>query len=221
MEGTKEVAKVLIVDDSAVGRMLLKEVLSRDPAGYDISLAESGPVALEKIASQMPDIILLDVMMPGMDGFDVCRALKADKKTAAIPILFITAMESVQGMVKGFQEGAADYIMKPFIPEEVSARVASHLRIKKAETERLQMGNLEAIKNMVVTYNHNMNQPLMAALTYLELLLAQTGGEDKRHASLQKAKAEMGKISAIMKKIQELEKFKPVDYVGDIKMFDL
>jgi len=221
VEAEKRTMKALIVDDSITGRMLLREVLLGAHAGYEVSLAESGADALAKITANRPDIILLDVMMPGMDGFEVCRILKADKKTEIIPVLFITAMESVQGMIQGFQAGAADYITKPFLAEEVWARVAAHLRIKIAEEERQQIGNLEAIKNMVVTYNHNMNQPLMAAITYLELLLAKTEEGDNRHPTILKAKGEMGKIAAILKKIQELEKLKVVDYVGDVKMFDL
>jgi putative two-component system response regulator len=159
MEDAKASARILIVDDSLTGRMLLKEVLIGSQSGYDIDLAESCVGALDKVAAKLPDLILLDVMMPDMDGFEVCGILKKDKKTASIPILFITAMESVQGMVKGFQAGGADYITKPFIAEEIKARIAAHLRIKKAEEERLQIGNLEAIKNMVVTYNHNMVRP--------------------------------------------------------------
>ena len=221
MEEESIAKKVLIVDDSGTGRMLLREVILGAHAGYAVTLAESGTDALGKVVENSPDIILLDVMMPDMDGFEVCRRLKADKKTAAIPVLFITAMESVQGMIEGLQAGGADYITKPFIAEEVRARVAAHLRIKKAEEERVRMANLETIKNMVVTYNHNMNQPLMAAVTYLELLLAKTGEDDDRHRHLLKAKTEIGKIAAILKKIQELEKFKSVGYVGDVKMFEL
>ena len=217
----KEAMKILIVDDSLMGRRLLQEVLMGTQAGYDISLAESGPAALEWVAVHPPDIILLDVVMPGMDGFEVCRILKRDRKTAAIPVLFITALETAQDMIKGFQAGAADFITKPFLAEEINARVTAHLRLKMAEEERLQIANLEAIKNMVVTYNHNMNQPLMAAITYLEILLAKTEEQDPRHAAMLKAKTELGKVRAIMKKIQELEKLKTVDYVGNIKMFDL
>ncbi len=135
MGKTKAAMKILIVDDSATSRKLLKEVLLGAQADYEISQVESGSAALESVALQPPDIILLDIMMPGMNGFEVCRVLKADKKTAAIPVLFITALDTVQDMIRGFQMGAADYITKPFLAgaEEVRARVTAHLRIKQAE----------------------------------------------------------------------------------------
>ncbi|MBF0569677.1 MAG: response regulator [Candidatus Omnitrophica bacterium] len=214
-------SKILIVDDKKTNRDLLRIFLSKAEEQYVFLEADSGVAALELVERERPDIILLDVVMPDMDGFEVCQKLKANEKHRAIPVLFITALDKTEDLVKCFSVGAADYIPKPVKAEEVKARVRTHLRIKKAEEDRLQVTNLQAVKNMVVTYNHNMNQPLMASITYLELLLALTPEDDKRRKSLLKIKSELGKVTDILKKIQELEQLKSVDYVGNIQMIDL
>ncbi|MBF0489556.1 MAG: response regulator [Candidatus Omnitrophica bacterium] len=214
-------SKILIVDDKETNRHVLRIVLSKANEGYSVVEANSGPAALEAVEREQPDIILLDVIMPDMDGYEVCRRLKAHDKHRSIPILFITALDKTEDMVKCFSLGAADYIVKPINAEEVKTRVRAHLRIKRAEEERLQITNLEAVKNMVVTYNHNMNQPLMAAITYLEILLAQTDEEDKKHTTLLKIKAELAKITSILKKVQAIQELKRVDYVGSTQMIDL
>ena len=214
--------KILIVDDQAVNRAVLKGVLAKAFPDYQFLEAKSGGEALETLQKDPAvDLILLDVMMPDMDGFAVCTKLKSDPKTREIPVIFVTGLEKTEDKVKGFQAGGADYITKPINPEEATARIHAHLRIRMAEKERLEFQNIETIKNMVVTYNHNMNQPLMASLTYIELLLTVTDAEDKRLVTLKKMKAELNSLAAILKKIQAIEKPKRADYVGDIKMIDL
>jgi len=217
----KKVSKILIVDDKETNRTILRLVLSKADASYVILQADCGKAALEIVEREMPDIILLDVLMPDMDGYEVCQKLKAQEKYKSIPVLFITALDKTEDMNKCFSIGGADYIVKPINPEEVKARVKAHLSFKLAQEERIQITNLESVKNMVVTYNHNMNQPLMASITYLEILLAQTPAEDKRHKSLIKVKTELAKISEILKKIQALQELKRVDYVGQTQMIDL
>jgi len=132
-------AKILIVDDKAANRTLLKTVLAKASKDYTIIEADSGASALALVEVEKPDIILLDIIMPEMDGFEVCQKLKADKNYNAIPILFITAMEKPEDKVKGFEAGAVDYITKPFSPDEIKARISAHLRIKKAEDELVKM----------------------------------------------------------------------------------
>ncbi|MBF0511164.1 MAG: response regulator [Candidatus Omnitrophica bacterium] len=217
----KTPSKILIVDDQKTNRNLLHAILTNGDEGFTVLQADSGRGALEALEASAPDIILLDVMMPDMGGYEVCRKIKAHEKYRDIPIIFITAKNKTEDMIQCFSLGAADYIVKPINSHEVKARVKAHLRIKKAEEERRQITNLEAVKNMVVTYNHNMNQPLMAAVTYLEVLLAQSTQEDKHHASLLKIKNELGKISVILQKIQALQELKSVDYAGNIKMIEL
>src|SRR4051812_21970905 len=102
---------VLIVDDEEANRILLRDPL--EAHGYEIAEAENGPQALQQVAQRHPDVILLDVMMPGMDGFEVCRHLKQDLHTAPIPVLMVTALSERKERMKGVAAGANDFLNKP------------------------------------------------------------------------------------------------------------
>ncbi|HAE38028.1 MAG TPA: two-component system response regulator, partial [Candidatus Riflebacteria bacterium] len=121
---------ILIVDDVADNIQLLRSILA---ATYRIKIATSGEKALALTdCSEPPDLILLDVMMPGMDGYEVCREIKRRENTKKIPVIFVTAMEDSTDEEKGFAVGAVDYITKPVTPSIVAARVATHLALRKA-----------------------------------------------------------------------------------------
>ena len=122
---------VLIVDDIADNLQILSAILY--PKGFGILLAQSGAEALTIIARERPDIILLDIIMPEMDGFEVCRQLKHNPVTQDIPILFLTAKTETEDLVEGFNCGAVDYIMKPFQREELLVRISTHLKLKHAQ----------------------------------------------------------------------------------------
>jgi putative two-component system response regulator len=123
---------VLVVDDAPANLSLLAGLLNRS---YRVKLAASGPKALELAQRSPPDLILLDVMMPEMDGYEVCRRLKADPATAQIPVLFLTAMSQPEDETRGFEVGGADFIHKPISPSIVQARVRTHLQIKAYQDE--------------------------------------------------------------------------------------
>jgi DNA-binding NarL/FixJ family response regulator len=116
---------ILIVDDTPGNLALLSDTLSE--ADYRVLVATDGQSALEQIQYVKPDIILLDVMMPGIDGFETCRRLKADPATETIPVLFMTGLNELDDLLRGFREGALDYIVKPIRPAEVLARIEVHL----------------------------------------------------------------------------------------------
>jgi sigma-B regulation protein RsbU (phosphoserine phosphatase) len=124
---------LLLVDDNPTNLQVLRQTLQ----GIDckIFIAKSGERALSISVEDHPDLILLDIMMPGIDGFEVCRRLKSDKSTEDIPIIFLSALGETEDKVKGLQLGAVDYISKPFQPEEVKARVATHLTIHRLKRE--------------------------------------------------------------------------------------
>ncbi len=121
--------KILLVDDSPTNLMILGGILSSE---YEILVATSGAAALEIVQSfEPPDLILLDVEMPGMDGYAICRILKEGSSTCNIPIIFVTAVEGSQAETKGFELGAVDYITKPYSTPVVRARVKTHVQLKK------------------------------------------------------------------------------------------
>jgi phosphoserine phosphatase RsbU/P len=126
-------SKVLIVDDTPENIQVLMETLKDR---YTIVAAINGEKALKlAVAKPQPELILLDIMMPGMDGFEVCRRLKADPQTREIPVIFLSALDDTANKVKGFAEGAVDYISKPFQPEEVHIRVNTHLNMSLLNRE--------------------------------------------------------------------------------------
>lgn len=124
-------ASILIVDDTQANIDVLVDLLE----GYDVAVAVDGPSAIDLAQSQPYDMILLDIMMPGMDGFEVCRMLKADPKSAQTPILFITAKTDEESIEKGFEIGGVDYVTKPFKPRELLCRVATHLELRAMQKD--------------------------------------------------------------------------------------
>jgi PAS domain S-box-containing protein len=124
---------ILIVDDTPQNLQLLSKMLTE--RGYQVRAALNGPRALAAVRAAPPDLILLDIMMPEMDGYEVCNRLKADEHTRAIPVLFISALSETEDKVKGFAAGALDYITKPFQLEEVLARVETHLKLSHLQRE--------------------------------------------------------------------------------------
>lgn len=121
--------KVLIVDDHPASRMTAVAVLSME--GYEVLEADTGPTALYAVQLHQPDLILLDVMMPEMDGFEVCRRLKQDEQTRLIPVVFVTALDDRRSRLKGIEAGGDDFLTKPFDQLELSARVKSLVRQKR------------------------------------------------------------------------------------------
>jgi DNA-binding response OmpR family regulator len=124
---------LLIVDDVPANVSVLLEFLTE--AGFKVLVAKEGKAAIKKAEQARPDLVLLDVMMPGMDGFNVCQILKSKENTKDIPIIFMTALADTVDKVKGFSLGAVDYITKPFQQEEVLARVTNHLKMRKLQKQ--------------------------------------------------------------------------------------
>ncbi len=135
--------RILIVDDVPANIKMLREVLK---SNYDIIFATSGPDAIELMEPKaLPDLILLDIMMPDMDGYEVCRILKSDDLTAKIPIIFITSKDDEEDEIKGFELGAVDYVTKPFSIPVVKARVQTHVELKQ---QREILENLSSIDGL-------------------------------------------------------------------------
>jgi len=135
-----EASIILIVDDNPNNLAVLSDFL--DESGFEVRVARDGESALEKVNYAPPDLILLDVMMPGIDGFETCRQLKANRDTEPIPVIFMTALSDTVDKVKGLELGAVDYITKPFSQEEVLARVRLHLKLRTMAKELAQQNQM-------------------------------------------------------------------------------
>jgi DNA-binding NarL/FixJ family response regulator len=131
-----EHGEILIVDDVPGNLAVLHDAL--DAQGYSVRVAIDGSRALESARRQPPDLILLDALMPGIDGYETCRRLKADLATRHIPVIFMTGLSDTEHVVQGFQAGGIDYVAKPIRPPEVLARIAAHLRNSRVVAETQQ-----------------------------------------------------------------------------------
>ena len=127
---------LLIVDDNPINLSVIVEYV--EDLGFETMVAQDGLSALEKAQHSPPDLILLDVMMPELDGFETCKRLKAQETTRDIPVIFMTALANVEEKVKGFNNGAVDYITKPFQQEEVLARITTHLQLRDLNKQLIQ-----------------------------------------------------------------------------------
>ena len=165
--------KLLLVDDDRINRKILAEIVR--PDRYIILEAESGEEALETYRRESPDLVLLDVMLPGIDGFATCRALKAAHGDRCAPILFITAKNGQDDVVEGLTAGGSDYLQKPFREKEVAARIRAHLasRILALQRESLveQLSEANLAKNRVLGMAaHDLRNPLASIRGLTELL---------------------------------------------------
>ncbi len=184
---TQHEGTLLIVDDVPANVSVLFDFLTN--AGFKVLVAQDGKRAIQKAIYAQPDLILLDVMMPGMDGFEACKIMKSENKTKDIPIIFMTALADTVDKVKGFSLGAADYITKPIQYEEALARITTHLSFRRlqqqlqARTIELEKRNIEhkqarfeaeasnrAKSTFLANMSHELRTPLNAIIGYSDML---------------------------------------------------
>jgi two-component system sensor histidine kinase/response regulator len=157
---------ILVVDDQPANLRAVSALLSRH--GYDVRTAGTGEDALAMAAAAVPDLLLLDMMMPGMDGFDLLVRLQADPALSAVPAIFLTAAQDREMLLRAFDAGAVDYVTKPFIPEELLARVTAHvgLKLTRDRLERVAQQRQELV-NLVA---HDLKNPLSGVLFASDVL---------------------------------------------------
>ncbi len=222
--------EILIVDDNPINLRLLTRILM--DRNYAVRAVLNGERALSAVTAAFPDLILLDVMMPEMDGYEVCRRLQADAQTREIPVIFISALEDTKDKVKAFEVGGVDYITKPIQVAEVLARVEAHLALRRARHELQQnLGKLaqtnaqlqarnEELDAFAHTVAHDIKGPLGAIIGFAMLLQGQYGelSAQEQEESLQSMVRSSLKIESIVESLlllagvrkQQVE-FEPLD----------
>lgn len=210
---------ILIVDDDPSARETTELLLM--PEGYQMGFAVSGPDALTQLAELEPDVIVLDVMMPGMDGYEVCRHLKAAAAWRHIPVILVTALDTKENLALGLDAGADDFVSKPVNKLELRARVRSMLRIKQRHDELEQMMRLrEDLSNMVM---HDMRSPLTAMSLYLDLLEKEPLSAQGQN-NLKTLRTQANRLNSFitdMLVMTKLEQGKLILYETDIEMCEL
>ncbi|TEB15298.1 Phytochrome-like protein cph1 [Pelotomaculum sp. FP] len=160
--------EILLVEDTPEHIETVVAVLHDND--YKIRIAKNWSAALTLLSKHQPDLILLDIYMPEMDGFELCKTIKSNRAFSSIPIIFLTARDDEESIRKGFELGAQDYVVKPFHGSELQARVKTHLKLKQ-QTESLQEANRE-LDSFCYTVAHNLKSPLLSINKLLEYLIA-------------------------------------------------
>ncbi len=211
--------KILIIDDSTVAQALLAAIFS---TSYELGFRSDGASGIDAAREIRPDLILLDVNMPGLDGFDVCRILKEDEETREIPIIFLTSVDSGTEKVKGFQAGADDYVVKPFNSQELQARVSAHLGARRAKVQALKLERLTVFREMAVAVSHEINNPLTSVFACLHLLQNELrDAPESVREYLASLHGDMKRIKDIVGRLASATKVAKTRYSSDIDMIDL
>ena len=177
--------RLLLVDDEPINLMLLRHLLQQD---YRLAFAKDGARALELARQQPPDLILLDVIMPGMSGYDTCRALKAQPETARVPVIFITSADAPSDEAPGFAAGAVDFINRPFAASVVRSRIVTHLALVRADKLRLVHQQVVRCLGIAAEYKDNESGlHIIRVSQYARLLAEALGWSDERVEDLMSA----------------------------------
>ena len=210
----EETPVILIIDDNPTNLNVLFEYL--EESGFEVSVAQNGRSALEQVAQIHPDLILLDIMMPDLDGFEICRTLKKRVETNDIPIIFMTALTDASDKIKGFLAGGSDYITKPLQYEEVLARITAHLKLRNAEKQKQalqqyieeqkarlvekdrQLADMIACKETFFTYIFSdLQPPLNALLGFVRVLL-----ENLEHYGKEQISSDLLRVQAAAERLE-------------------
>ena len=213
-------SKILVVDDLPPNVEYLEEELTA--LGYDVVTAIDGETALEQVAEQIPDLVLLDLSLPGRDGLSVLEALRSDPVHRGLPVILLTARKEVEDRVKGLDAGADDYITKPFHIGEVAARIKAHLRIQTLQREVLErekrLSRLQGIGQTLVTLAHHINNATQAISGMAQLCRDGPTDLEQHHQLVNISLRQSAKISAVLQSLQlmvEQMDARTTDYAGD------
>ena len=214
----KKKKKVLVVDDNKDTVRIIQEAL--EGAGFSVSCAFDGKEALELVRKELPDLMILDLMMPKMSGYEVCGEIRKDPKTKELIVLMLTARSDVDAKIQGIEGGANDYLVKPVEPREVVSRVRRFLATEGAYQEKVLLERLEAIGQISLTVRHEINNPLAVICGQAQLLLQKKDlSEEVRNKT--KIIYDMGiRISEIIKQLDQVQD-KTREYVRGEKMIDI
>ena len=212
--------KILVVDDLPLNVEYLEEELNK--LGYEVETASDGEAALEKVEAFGPDLLLLDLSLPGMDGIDVIRSLRTDDRHEGLPVILLTASREMDDRIRGLSAGADDYITKPFQLAEVAARINAHLRIQTLQREVLErekrLARLEGIGQTLVTLAHHINNATQAISGMAQLSQLHVDDAEQHRQLADTTLRQTERICAVLEALQQMVDqmdLRTTDYAGD------
>lgn len=211
---------ILLVDDDVDAAQAMAYHLER-AGGYRTAVAGSGPKALECVRELAPDLVVLDVRMPGMSGYEVCETLKSDPETKDIPVVFVTARTDTEAVVKGLELGADDYIGKPYPVAELLARVRVMLRLRSMQQRLVDQERLNAVVEMAGAAAHELNQPLTVLQGNVELLQRQLADQPAALQRCARILDAAAKLTDIVRRMGGIRRYRTRRYVDDVEIIDL
>jgi DNA-binding NtrC family response regulator len=197
--------KILLVDDVPANLAVLTSAL--EPEGYEILAVPNGATALKVAAKAQPGLVLLDIIMPEMDGLETCRRLKQNEATRDIPVIFITARGEMESVVEGFRAGGVDYIVKPFQADEVLSRVKTHLRLNRLTRELLEKNHALEIRTAELTAEIQRRERVETELRHADYKLAAFSDLEAARGNLDGMVGGSGQIRKIIEEIRRLHQF--------------
>lgn len=213
-------SNILIVDDSPVSSMVVSMILKKN-SDYRTVRVWDGPACIKKAKEVKPDLILLDIQMPGMNGIEVCKVLKKDKQTHDIPIIFVTASTDNETLKEAFESGGTDYVRKPVNKIELLARIKSVLLQKKLEKKLLEEEKLSGVLEMAGAVCHELNQPMQVVSGYSELLLMDMEKDNSSYSYIKMIKEQTDEMGSITRKLMRITKYETQDYIEGSRIIDI
>ena len=211
--------RILVVEDDESTAFILQRRLER--SGYDVCIAGSAEDGLRFLDERPFDLMLSDIVLPGITGINLCRQVRSQPRTSTIPIILVSARDEVESVVEGLDAGADDYVVKPFHPEELLARVRTHLRIRDLQEQLVATEQVRVAGELAGAAAHEINQPLTILMGYAEMLLTALEGDEEAVEKILRIMRSAEQISQVVRKIQRLRNYKTKTYVRERQITDL
>ena len=215
--------KILVVDDQPDNVFILQDKLERE--GFDVYTAYDGPSGIKKATEVTPDIVLLDVMMPGMSGFEACKILSDTDSTKNIPVILVTALTGSEDLTEGLTAGAFDYVKKPFNRSELIARINSALKFRESNLLLIELEKIKTFAATVLTANHEIKQPLTLINLSTSAIRRELKKEEFSKEALLKRigfiETASNEIIEILDKLSAIKKPVFTEYLNNLNMVDI
>ncbi len=211
--------KILIVDDSSTNLKLLHHILLNNR--FQVISAENGYDCIQATVNHKPDLVLLDIMMPDIDGIEVCRRLRNDSRVSHLPIIFVTAATDDMTLSRAFDAGGSDYIRKPVNRVELLKRIQAAFVHEALMLKNQEEQKLRSVLSLSGTICHEINQPLQYISGVSQLLMLDLEKSSPSYEMVVKMKTQVDRLGEITRKLMKINKVDEVGYIGDTKILSL